>query len=438
MFDSPGDDSEALAALALIEAGFDKLLAMDASALNGAQQCDVLRRFEVQMRRRPTVDHFLIATAEASNLAASQCNTSTAAMLRGMLLIGRREAFARVRSAADLGPRRGLSGQALPALFPAVAAAQARGLLSPAHAKVIVSAVEKLPYAVQVECGDSVQASLVAQAAVLDPDQLVLVARRIHDHLDPDGTLTDEADQQHNRNFAMNTKRDGSWDLGGRLTPECGEAWSVILEALATPAPSADGVKDERHAGQRMHDALLECAKRLLRSDLPSTAGLPVSILVTMTAAQFTTGQGYAQTGHGQLIPAKTALDLLASQGGTVQTALLDAHGAILDYGREKRLPTAEMRRALITRDRGCTFPGCDRSAAWCEAHHLLEWLLGGRTAIDNLTLVCGYHHRNFEAAGWETIMLKARPHWIPPAWIDPDQVPRLNTMHHIDIRDPN
>ncbi|WP_242419678.1 HNH endonuclease signature motif containing protein, partial [Frankia sp. CpI1-P] len=32
------------------------------------------------------------------------------------------------------------------------------------------------------------------------------------------------------------------------------------------------------------------------------------------------------------------------------------------------------LRRALAARDRGCTFPGCDRPPSWCEAHHVIHW----------------------------------------------------------------
>jgi hypothetical protein len=114
----------------------------------------------------------------------------------------------------------------------------------------------------------------------------------------------------------------------------------------------------------------------------------------------------------------------------------LDCRGGVLNYGREERLFPPGMRRALTARDRGCSFPDCDRPAAWCEAHHILEWDELGETSIENGTLVCGYHHREFGRKEWVVQLINRRAYWIPPAWIDPDQVPRLNTLHHVDIRD--
>jgi hypothetical protein len=84
----------------------------------------------------------------------------------------------------------------------------------------------------------------------------------------------------------------------------------------------------------------------------------------------------------------------------------------------------------LSARDRGCTFPGCDRPPGWCQAHHVIEYQNGGPTTVDNGALLCGYHHRTFETAGWSIAMLDGQAWWTPPTWIDPDQQPIRNTMH--------
>jgi hypothetical protein len=53
--------------------------------------------------------------------------------------------------------------------------------------------------------------------------------------------------------------------------------------------------------------------------------------------------------------------------------AVLGTTGQVLDLGRERRLFTGAARRALILRDRGCAFPGCDRPPKWTEGHHILH-----------------------------------------------------------------
>jgi hypothetical protein len=106
---------------------------------------------------------------------------------------------------------------------------------------------------------------------------------------------------------------------------------------------------------------------------------------------------------------------------------ITDGRGAVLAEHRTKRIATRSQTLALIARDRGCSFPDCDKPPEWTQRHHILAWADGGATDLNNLTLLCGPHHRGFEAAGWQCVMRNQLPHWIPPSWIDPDQTPQLN-----------
>jgi hypothetical protein len=65
-----------------------------------------------------------------------------------------------------------------------------------------------------------------------------------------------------------------------------------------------------------------------------------------------------------------------------------------LEVGRTTRTVAPAQRNALVVRDGGCVFPGCDRPQDWCEAHHLRHWLHGGPTDLANLALLCRAHHR--------------------------------------------
>jgi hypothetical protein len=101
-----------------------------------------------------------------------------------------------------------------------------------------------------------------------------------------------------------------------------------------------------------------------------------------------------------------------------------------LALGRSVRIATPGQTIALAARDRGCTAPGCDRPPAYCQRHHVRSWQHGGGTDIDNLVLLCGYHHREFERAGWRVEVKDGVPWWTPPRWMDPEQKPVRNTMH--------
>jgi hypothetical protein len=63
-------------------------------------------------------------------------------------------------------------------------------------------------------------------------------------------------------------------------------------------------------------------------------------------------------------------------------------------------VPSA-LRRALVIRDRGCRFPGCDLPADWTDGHHLTHWADGGETRLDNLVLLCRRHHRHVHEQRW-------------------------------------
>lgn len=339
-------------------------------------------------------------------------------------------------AARDLGPRRDLTGQPLEPIFPAIATAQSEGVISGQHARVITSLINRLPDTVHVLHGAAVESLMVEHARQFDPHELAKLGKRHEAHLNPDGTLADDEDHRRQRNVRLTARPDGSGDLSGSLTPAALAALQSVLDPLAAPAPATDGVPDDRTAGQRMHDAVEQMALRLLRSDLPETGGAPVTIAITMTLEQLESRCGYATTGHGAQISIVEALRLAAE--AEIIPIVLNGAGGVLAYGRTRRYATCPQRRVLAGRDGGCSFPDCDTPAAWTQAHHVIAWIDDGFTEIDNLTLLCGYHHRNFERLGWTCRMSDGVPDWVPPPWIDPEQQPRRNVrVHRLDL-DPD
>lgn len=77
----------------------------------------------------------------------------------------------------------------------------------------------------------------------------------------------------------------------------------------------------------------------------------------------------------------------------SVVTVLEDGAGNVLDVGRKTRSIPPAIRRALKIRDGGCRYPGCCESR-WVDGHHIQHWCDGGETSLDNLVLLCRYHHR--------------------------------------------
>ena len=94
------------------------------------------------------------------------------------------------------------------------------------------------------------------------------------------------------------------------------------------------------------------------------------------------------------------AADLLSGPGGLaafLRTRLtgeqVPSASLPLDTGTPTSLITGALRRAVITRDRHCAFPGCYIPPNACQVHHIKERAKGGQTSLGNLVLLCAFHH---------------------------------------------
>ncbi|WP_333894886.1 HNH endonuclease signature motif containing protein [Mycolicibacterium gadium] len=67
--------------------------------------------------------------------------------------------------------------------------------------------------------------------------------------------------------------------------------------------------------------------------------------------------------------------------------------GQVIGAGRATRTINRRLRRALEYRHRTCAVPGCSATRG-LHAHHIQHWEDGGPTDLDNLVLLCPYHHR--------------------------------------------
>ena len=96
-------------------------------------------------------------------------------------------------------------------------------------------------------------------------------------------------------------------------------------------------------------------------------------------------GQLVGELTGGAVIDPVTLLRLACD--AIIHRVVTDGASAILDYGHASRVVPAPLWNALVVRDRHCRFPGCDRPAHWCEAHHVRHWPDGGKTRLDNLVV---------------------------------------------------
>ncbi len=196
----------------------------------------------------------------------------------------------------------------------------------------------------------------------------------------------------------------------GQMDPESGE---VVRDALAAIVDRSirRGAPDGRTNGQRWADALTEMCER--RPGLGSgpegwSVGERPHVTVTVAAQVLATGSGTGRMGHGGVIPAATARGLACD--ASVVRVVLGPRSEALDVGRRTPVVRPAIRAAVVARDGSCRFPGCDRPSGWCDAHHVRHWASGGRTAVDNLVLLCREHHRMIHAGGFAVELIEQRP----------------------------
>ena len=96
------------------------------------------------------------------------------------------------------------------------------------------------------------------------------------------------------------------------------------------------------------------------------------------------------------------------------QVLLEDERGEPLRLGRLRRDPSPAMVRLLRQRDVGCTFPGCG-SKRYAEAHHIRWWSHGGGTDLENLALLCSFHHKLVHEYGWRIRRDDGEIRWFHP-----------------------
>ena len=167
------------------------------------------------------------------------------------------------------------------------------------------------------------------------------------------------------------------------------------LERLAETLPVMPGEEGALYSDARRADALvMMCSSRVAADADPDRA----TVVVHAQLGDLVSGERGSEIEGDGVIHPETAKRLLCN--GRIQTVIEDEGGNPLKVGRLFREPPAWMLRQLRYRDRECTFPGCG-ARRFTHAHHIVWWARGGPTDLDNLLLVCGFHHKLVHEFGW-------------------------------------
>ena len=235
------------------------------------------------------------------------------------------------------------------------------------------------------------EAPLIEFAREHSPGKFHYFCRHARHAADPKGYAAEEAEQVESRRLSLSTWVDGTMLLNGVLDAFGGAALRAALEPLAR----ASGAHDHRERERRLADALVELA----------SGGAERAQLQVTSSVETLMGLAGAPAADMEFsLPISSAAVARMACDCTVVRVLLDSESAVIDVGRSRRVVSAPARRALNARDGSCRWPGCDRPPSWSAAHHVVHWIHGGPTDLDNLVLLCHRHHRMVHEGEWQLV----------------------------------
>ena len=243
--------------------------------------------------------------------------------------------------------------------------------------------------------------TLLNAASALTPDDLVTVARRWRSLADDQLAAVDAAAADEQR-FLHVSPTFGGGRLDGFVEPTGTATLISALDALGAS-------RSRRHArsspavgpsGRRAGDAGRAVARRPERAGRVScTLNLVIDVDTLLGKASLDACDARCDLDNvgtvGRAIAERLACD------AKVARIVMAGTSKVLDLGRSTRVVSPALRQAVVIRDRHCQRKGCRTPAKWCDVHHIVHWLHGGETTLDNLVLLCRRHHVDHHEGGW-------------------------------------
>ncbi|BCN79192.1 HNH endonuclease signature motif containing protein [Prescottella equi] len=324
---------------------------------------------------------------------------------------------------------------------PEIADAFNAGDISAEHASLIGKFCETPPRGMPNEALDSCRKVLLDAAS--GPAATTTTVRTCISRLErifESDELPASEDTERNEFHASKTLN-GRVSVKGDLDAVTGEMLLTALSALTKPRNLLDDPAEKRPPARQRADAFAEILRRYLDSgDAPVEGGERPHLSLHVNASDLARSESAHEwvnpDGESDLFGDKDIARMPHTGPLSIATArrlACDCHltpivmddGVPLNLGRTSRTVSKKQRRALIARDHGCAFPGCGTPPAHCEGHHVKHWADGGPTDLDNLVLLCRYHHALLHHSHWDVRIGADRHPWFtPPSTVDPYKKP--------------
>lgn len=436
----------------LLHGVLDQLIGCDLSALSSEEHQALLASLVRAEHRSSAATLHAVAAFDAADVASTTRHRSTKRWLEH-----------RTRLAPGTAAHLTRNARALRDHLPDTATALGEGRISPQHASAITSVLAK----VGVGHAGTAEPILLGLARQHEPSVVRRATAQIHALVDPDAAEKALHNAYERRGLTLSVVGEHGY-LDGVFDVESAE----LLRTALQPLMARGGEADTRSIGQIRADALLDLAKRQLDSaTLPELGGERphLSVVIDEAALQqrvgavtlpwtgvavpaevarrwgchaqltpvlasllppqstVTAGQASGQAAGSTPAPATPAPGTPSTRSGASSRSAVVLGGGWLplDVGRASRLVTTGQTKALRVRDGGCVHPGCTRTSAYCDAHHVKHWADGGDTALTNMVLLCRHHHRTLHTGLWSLAPDTGQPgrFWASTAgWIKPTQ----------------
>ncbi|MCU1400881.1 MAG: hypothetical protein JWN62_3990, partial [Acidimicrobiales bacterium] len=171
----------------------------------------------------------------------------------------------------------------------------------------------------------------------------------------------------------------------GQLTTSDAMTVENALRAI-TGKPLAG---DDRTREQKNADALVMLADAYAKGQVRGGRERPTVVVTIDIDVLEGRVPGAGRSSTGQIIPTEIVRQMCTNAN---LVRLLTSNSVPLDLGRSQRLASDAQFKALLARDGGCRFQGCQMPADWCQVDHIHEWTAqNGPTDLHLLVLWCVY-----------------------------------------------
>ena len=280
----------------------------------------------------------------------------------------------------------------------ATGAAFAKGDILAEHVRLIAELLAHVAPDMRAEVEDR----LLALALVQEPVSFGRKARDLVMRIAPEPTADADQRKESRRQLRVADTADGGLVLSGRLHGTSAEVVRTALDAFRR----FDTPNSPRTTEQRNADALVQMCDVALKADeAPTQHGARPHVVVLVNAEELDGGAGTARFGlSGQPVSLQQARRVFSDC--LVSRVAFAADGALIEASAGVRTVPAALWRALLARDGGCTWDGCDAPPSWCDvAHGDVPFRANQPLHSGDAALLCRRHHTRFDKGPYRMVI---------------------------------